>query len=94
MRMDMKTTNQERTPTAKARVVGCFFLGSTWQGFVEREAAGGGVVVQLFSWLDGCPTDQRTVSLDDMKTWDFFATHGEWIAAARAYFEKDTREAA
>ena len=29
-------------------------------------------LVQLYSWEDGCPSDQIIVSLDDMKDWKFY----------------------
>lgn len=35
--------------------------------------------VQLFSWIDGEPTDEITVPLEELKEWIFYKTQGDWL---------------
>ncbi len=51
-----------------------------WQGQVTgREAAV--LICQLYSWLDGEPTNQVLVELDDMLIWRFFDTNEDMLCA-------------
>lgn len=34
-------------------------------------------IVQLYSWMDGMPTDQRLVHVKDMMSWKFYDTDNE-----------------
>jgi len=43
-----------------------------WQGKIVRDLKNGSYVVQLWSWLDGNPTDQKIVLLEEMKEWSFY----------------------
>jgi len=44
------------------------------QGQIVRDLKNGSYVVQLYSWLDGNPTDQKIVLLEEIKEWTFYKT--------------------
>jgi hypothetical protein len=43
-----------------------------WQGHVVDQIDDAVYLVELFSWLDGCPTDTQIATLDDMRSWTFY----------------------
>lgn len=45
-----------------------------WQGQVLSEPQPGHYLVQLYGWLDGCPTDRVLVPFPDMLRWKFYET--------------------
>ena len=45
-----------------------------WQGCVDRLLSNGDYVVQLFEWFGGSPAEQKCVSLDSMRLWNFYPT--------------------
>lgn len=53
----------------------------TYQGRIVRQMKPGVYLMQLFSWLDGRPTKQIVVQVDDMAGWDFYESAEEWRAA-------------
>ena len=52
-----------------------------WQGKVVGEPGEGKYLIQLFSWLDGHPTEQRLIKLDEMTDWLFYSTHDDFMAS-------------
>ncbi len=76
-----------------SKLVGQWFLtpsddvpwpAATWQGSVEEEVVPGTYLVQLYSWMTGCPTEQRVVMLDQMNGWRFFTDKDEFDRMASA----------
>ena len=59
-----------------------------WQGKVLSELPDHKYLVQLFSWLDGAPTNQEIVGLDDMDNWRFYMTHAVWVDAGDKTFNQ------
>jgi len=53
----------------------------SWQGHIRSMVAPGNYAVQLFSWLDGSPTEQRIVNVNDMSAWLFYDSNDQMIAA-------------
>lgn len=45
-----------------------------WQGRILSSPSEGAFLVQLYSWFDGCETDQVFVKFDDMLDWKFYDT--------------------
>lgn len=61
-----------------------------WQGEILAMPRAETYLVQLFSWLDGGPTDQVFVKLEDMTEWKFYDTIGDMkFAAEYRYSPKD-----
>jgi hypothetical protein len=63
-------------------IVGMFFHSYEnnaicWQGQILRELKDGSFLVQLYSWINGCPTDQKIVSMSDIKDWSFYSSDEE-----------------
>jgi hypothetical protein len=63
-----------------------------WQGCVLCENADT-ATVQLFSWLDGHPTDQKVIPVSSMRDWSFYRTpramrrrYSEYIGRSKADF--------
>ena len=56
-----------------------------WQGQVLSEIAPGVFLVQLYSWIDGEPTDRRVVEISAMASWRFYETAAQWREAGSAY---------
>jgi hypothetical protein len=52
-----------------------------WQGQIVDELTPGYFLLQLFSWLDGRPTDQMTVALADMRGWKFYTSQEAMVEA-------------
>jgi hypothetical protein len=50
-----------------------------WQGRVLHSMREGYYLVQLYSWLDGRPTNQQLVAYDSMLDWHFYTSHAEWV---------------
>lgn len=51
-----------------------------WQGqVIGRE--GDIFLCQLYSWWDGCPTEQVLVEIDDMLLWRFYGTNEDMLCA-------------
>ena len=48
-----------------------------WQGRVIAHGRDGFARVQLFSWLDGRPTDRKRVHVQQMVDWTFYADDRE-----------------
>jgi hypothetical protein len=74
----------------KSVLVGMFFLTFQdnelgWQGMIEKEIGFGFYLCQLFSWLDGSPTDCVIVHLKDMSSWYLHKDQEDWVNAARQY---------
>jgi hypothetical protein len=70
----------------KQSLIGKFFHsykdGETqWQGQVLSRPSAGLYLVQLFEWLMGEPSDQKLISLAEMKEWTFYDTVEEWTGA-------------
>lgn len=59
-----------------------------WQGKVVSELPDSKYLVQLFSWLDGAPTNQEIINLSDMENWRFYATHSSWVNAGDKTFQE------
>jgi len=59
-----------------------------WQGKILRDSRSGVFVVQLYSWLDGRPTDQRIVRASEMVGWRFYRTDAEMRAVGDRLFER------
>lgn len=58
-----------------------------WQGRIVREQGDGHYLVQLYSWLDGRPTNQKLVSVTDMAGWSLYDSQREWrLSSARETF--------
>jgi hypothetical protein len=51
-----------------------------WQGQITGRE-GGMLICQLYSWMDGEPTNLQLVDLDDMLVWRFFATNVDMLCA-------------
>ena len=49
-----------------------------WQGRVLENLGSERFLVQLYSWLDGTPSDQVIVSLEDMLGWTFYDDAEDW----------------
>lgn len=69
----------------KGNLVGKFFhsyVGKkiNWQGHV-LDYIDGMYLVQLFSWLDGHPTNQILVDFKKMKNWKFYDNQEQWVDA-------------
>jgi len=71
--------------TSGSSLVGRFFLSepspcrtSAWQGRVVAELGRRTYVVELYSWLDGTPLEQRLVRLCEMHDWVFFVDVDQW----------------
>lgn len=45
-----------------------------WQGKIVREVDQNTFVAQLFSWVDGFPTNEVIVKLNEMEDWQFYRT--------------------
>jgi hypothetical protein len=43
-----------------------------WQGRILGKVREGRYLVQLYSWLDGGPTNQKIVAVEEMDDWDFY----------------------
>lgn len=48
------------------------------QGRVVAELPNGKIVAQLYSWLDGEPTDRLTFTRAEADNWTFYRTEQEW----------------
>lgn len=44
------------------------------------------VTVQLFSWIDGRPTNRQTFERQAMNTWRFYESKAEWLKAGANVF--------
>jgi hypothetical protein len=49
-------------------------------------------VVQLYSWLDGCPTERKNVRCSEMEDWIFYRTKQDWLDAASTYNQAQYRK--
>ena len=69
-----------------------------WQGQVVARAEQGLFVCQLFSWMDGRPTNCVLVRVEDMALWKFYQTeanmHDEYALHAQRRRAREAREAA
>jgi hypothetical protein len=61
-----------------------------WQGCIVAQPKPELCLVQLFSWVDGAPTERRLVALDKMLDWTFYA-NGEQMAEAYGKHEAARR---
>ena len=82
----------ERRPPADALVKGWFHSldeqdAVEWQGRVISPAYGGCYIVQLYSWLGGCPTVQTLVPASAMRRWRFFSSI---LSISRRLVQPDT----
>ena len=50
-----------------------------WQGKIEGSPSDSLYLIQLFSWLDGCATEQKMVKLEDMIDWLFYDNHDDFV---------------
>ena len=48
-----------------------------WQGQVLSKESNNTFLVQLYSWIDGMPTNQHLVFLSEMKNWRFYNSDKE-----------------
>ena len=66
------------------------------QGEVLTEMKPGFYLVQWFSWLSGCETNQELVKVDDMLGWEFYDHQEDWKyngdLLSRVQDERLTRE--
>lgn len=53
-----------------------------WQGCVDRDVGHGSYAVQLLSWLDGNPTEQKIIAFEEMKDWSFYPSSYDMRYAA------------
>lgn len=60
-----------------------------WQGQILSMPSSEVYLVQLYSWLDGEPSQQRFVKFADMLEWQFYATDDEMRDAAERVMEKE-----
>lgn len=44
------------------------------------------VTVQLFSWVDGRPTQRQTLDASQLGKWRFYESKGAWLNAGSAVF--------
>lgn len=63
-----------------------------WQGEVLGQTADGRYLIQLYSWVDGCPTDQRLVTGPEMQAWCFYDSDKDGKEASRQYNESGSSE--
>jgi hypothetical protein len=78
----MKTTKKAKAPLLECGLIGKWFhacqgLEIIWQGQVLSQVGSQWVLVQLFSWLDGCPTIQKVFPYHGMAEWNFYDTNDE-----------------
>ena len=62
-----------------------------WQGQITAMPKDGLYLVQLYSWLNGEPTDQKLISIDDMVSWNFYDSNEE-MRFNYQYRYKDNRK--
>lgn len=68
-----------------ATLVGMFFVvegEEGWQGYVEKSVGPEHYVVQLYSWMDGEPTECKVISIRDAekRNWSWFFDQEAWTA--------------
>ncbi|HEY0460393.1 MAG TPA: hypothetical protein VGC97_14745 [Pyrinomonadaceae bacterium] len=63
-----------------------------WQGQVVKVLPNGSSVIQLYSCLDGSPTETKTVRPSEMQDWTFYRTEQDWLDAASAYYQAQYRK--
>ena len=56
-----------------------------WQGHVKLEISENKFLVQLFSYFDGAPTDQKIIYIDEMESWMFYDSFDDMDAAFARY---------
>jgi hypothetical protein len=92
--MRQATKKPTRKPKdAASPLVGKFFHSYVegkmeWQGLVLGALPGDRFLVQLFGWIDGYPTDQLIVRLDDMSAWKFYDDTDGWSVAYEKYMAR------
>lgn len=59
-----------------------------WQGQVLSAHTGDKFLVQLYSWFDGYPTDQKLIDIDKMESWTFYDDNELMIDAYRKAKER------
>lgn len=68
-----------------------------WQSEVEGELNWQGHIlskeedmylIQLFSWIDGEPTDQKLISVKEMKDWKFYDSNKDMLLAGEKLDKK------
>jgi hypothetical protein len=69
----------EAANNANKSIVGLWFHsikdGSIeWQGRIVKSVENDCYIIQLYSWIDGYPTDQKMVLFSDMQNWNFYRT--------------------
>lgn len=64
-----------------------------WQGQIISQIAAEKYLVELFSWWDGCPTQQRLCDISEMDGWTFYSNNIEMIArlGCSEHFDFDGR---
>jgi hypothetical protein len=67
-------TNTESDHTG---LVGHFFHSVVdgevnWQGHIVANPSSDWYIVELFSWMDGCPTVRRLIRIEEMRDWLFY----------------------
>lgn len=49
------------------------------QGKVVSHLGEGELLCQFFSWIDGRPTQQKVLVLEDLSAWNFYEDQDEWM---------------
>jgi len=86
IRLDHPRGQDKVDLTRKTTLVGKWLHGPAtpgWQGHIVAEPAPQMYLVQLFSWIDGHPTDQKLISLQRMieENWTFYDSSEDMIFA-------------
>ena len=56
-----------------------------WQGHIIGKVKEGVYLVQLFSWIDGSPTNQAFTKMEDMIDWQLYDTNEDMNEAAERF---------
>ena len=75
-----KTTPQPRLGSLVGRWFHSFHSETKnvdWQGQIVANPTPTTYLVQLYSWLDGCATNQQFVNVADMNDWHLYDTDSE-----------------
>jgi hypothetical protein len=75
-------------------LVGKYFLSFVggllnWQGHIVAMPVKDQLLIQLFSHVDGEPTDQRFINIDEMMDWRFYDDDDLWRRECRNEYLKN-----